>query len=87
MNKSKLMLAASLGFILTACAGNNTAKVGEKKVIADNSDRVCTKAATVGSHFKKKRCVSKRQAEIERLDTQELLRKGSALGSTLPRKN
>ena len=87
MKKSQIILAASMGLILTACAGSKAGNNQEQKVAASTSDRVCTKTVTVGSHFKKKRCVSKEQAEQERIESQELLRRGSALGSALPNKN
>jgi protein involved in sex pheromone biosynthesis len=87
MKKGQVILAASLGLILTACAGSKTGNNQEQKVAENNNDRVCTKQVTVGSHFKKKRCMSKQQAEQERLQSQELLRQGSAQGSTLPNKN
>ncbi len=87
MKKSQIIFAASIGLLLTACAGKNVSPGDEKKVAANKSDMVCTKAATVGTHFKKKRCVTKQQAEREREDTQELLLKGTAQGGILPNKN
>ena len=87
MKKGQIVLVASLGLLLTACAGSKAGNSQEKKVAQSNSDRVCTKSVTVGSHFKKKRCVSKEQAELEREESQELLRRGSNQGSILPNKN
>ncbi len=87
MKKSQIVLAASIGLLLSACAGNKAGNTTTDKVVADNEDRVCVKAARVGTHLKKKRCMSKEQAEEEREVAQELMRSGVKQGSILPNKN
>lgn len=78
----KIMLAASLGLLLSACSSNmaDSKKVGKTTNKADDSeiayaDRVtCTTRAVTGSHFKKKRCITNRQKELEQEAAEEVIR-------------
>lgn len=70
-----------LAFILTttmACSSSTT-KPGDKS--ADTSNLVCEKTATTGTHMKRKRCVSREQAERERLAAQDYMRKNTKSGT------
>lgn len=82
MKKHQIMLVASMGLLLSACASNGTGnkKAGKTANKVDDTevayaDRVtCTTRMMTGSHIKKKRCITNRQKELEREAAQEIIR-------------
>jgi len=70
--KIKLVLASSIILALSACASTSptdSTKVAEK--VSARSDMRCTAKAKIGSHISKKRCVSQKQYDQDKKNSQE----------------
>lgn len=73
--KLKIALVAASILTLAACASTpNDSKDGTKKV-SKRSDMRCTAKMKIGSHISKKRCVSQKQHEQDKKNSQDQIRK------------
>jgi uncharacterized protein YcfL len=69
--------------IATLCIGCSSNQQKTDSQSASNSDLVCEYTMKTGSHIKKKRCISRQQAEIERSMAESFIRdQGMDTGST-----
>jgi hypothetical protein len=65
---------------------NSIINVNEANQVVDNSGLICKKTSKVGSRIKTETCITKEQAEFDRKDSVEYMRRTTrSLGSTGPR--
>ena len=78
MNKYMMICAMASFSLLSGCSSTSSSQGTE--VAQEKSELVCEVVAKTGSHMKKRRCVSKAQARLERERAQEELRRNQLGG-------
>jgi hypothetical protein len=65
---------------------NNIININDANQVVDNSGLICKKTSKIGSRIKTETCITKEQAEFDRKDSLEFMRRTTrSLGTTGPR--